>query len=472
MSTDAKTTHLKPGLNPNAALEVTSAICTDIRAAQFFTEDNAAAVRWVPEWGWIIFDGKRWLRDTAGLVYQAAENVGQHFREQALDYDDPNIAKALFKWAKHVEGSRGIRDFLTLCEWRLAMQVDDFDTHGFKFNTPSATLDFEGLDAEAEVPNYAAHNSANNLTRLCATPWNMNAAAPTWATFLERVLPDEDVRAFVQMAVGYSILGLTAEQCFFVLYGSGANGKSTFLNVLQNVLGVDYATQVSADTFMPQQAGRIRSDLARLRGMRLVVAIETAEGKRLDEPMVKALTGGDRIVAEHKYKTPFSYRPEFTIFFATNHRPRVTDTSPAMWRRVRLIPFTVTVPPEEQDPHLEQKLMREAEGILNWVIEGAIAYQRAGRLYTPEAVTAATDAYRLDEDIIGRFLEEACYVAPVASCSKRDLYEAYVRHAEGNGERPYSQRRFSGVIGDKGFDSVRAGQGQHMWLGLGVKEGS
>jgi len=458
----------RPGLKPGDPLEVQTSLCTDIRAAAFFADTCGPVVRWVPEWGWLTWDGTRWAVDTTGLVHEAAECVGPCFRQLATEYEHPKAAEALFKWARQTETARGIRNFLELAQHRLSMRVDEFDVNHWRVNCPNCTLSFFGLDEAAEIPRHEPHNSADYITKCAATPWVMGAPAPTWARFLEDILPSPEVRAFVRRAVGYSLLGSTCEQCFFVCHGGGCNGKSTFFRVIQKTVGPDYVVQSSPETFMQQQGNRIRADLARLRGVRFVSAIETADNRRLDEAMVKGATGGDPIVCEHKFRAPFQYDATFKIWIVTNHRPRVHDTSNAMWRRVRLIPFTVTIPEDKRDPDLETKLLREREGILDWAVTGAVDYVRHG-LKAPAEVTAATESYRCEEDTLGRFLEERCVVAPNTQVARKDLYDAFRAWAEANGEHPMTQTRFSRLVRERDFDEYKDGRGSRFWLGVGVQ---
>jgi len=444
-------------------LVVETTLCTDVQAATRFAEMAGGAVRWVPEFGWLVWDSTRWRRDAAGVVFALAEGVGQKFRELAPQYRNPEAARVLFKWARTCESSRGIANFLQLAQHRLAREVEQFDTDPLVLNTPAGTLSFQGAD----MPRVRPHAQTDNLTKCTVAAWEPDAAAPRWCAFLEEILPNPDVRAFVRRAAGYSLLGTTREQCFFLCHGSGCNGKSTFLSVLLKVIGPDYALQCAAETFMQQRSDRIRADLARLRGIRFVSAIETSENRRLDEAMVKAMTGGDALVAEHKYKEPFQFFPEFKFWLATNHRPRIHDASHAMWRRVRLIPFEVTIPEDRRDPDLEAKLLEEAPGILAWLAAGAAEYLLSG-LKAPAAVTAATDEYRNEEDVLGKFLEDVCVVAPTARVSKRDLHETYTKWCEDNGEKPLSQGVFSRKIAGKGFDQYREHPGTRFWIGVGL----
>jgi len=205
---------------------------------------------------------------------------------------------------------------------------------------------------------------------------------------------------FMQRAVGYALTGDVGEQCLFVMWGTGANGKSTFVETLHALLG-DYAQKAEMRTLLHRDTDTVRNDLARLRGARLVSAVEIGRGKRLNEELVKELTGGDTITARFLVREYFEFRPEFKLFLAVNHKPQIHGTDEAIWRRVKLVPFNVYIPPEERDKALGGKLRAELPGILNWALEGCLEWQRGG-LREPEEVIAATADYRREQDLFPR----------------------------------------------------------------------
>jgi putative DNA primase/helicase len=207
---------------------------------------------------------------------------------------------------------------------------------------------------------------------------------------------------FLQTACGWAITGNTSGQVMFILFGSGANGKSTFLNTIQTLLG-DYTVTTQTKTFLKQNVERISNDIARLRGTRFVTATETEQGKRLYEPVIKQITGNDKLTARFLFSEYFSFYPTFKIFMAANHKPNIKGVDYGIWRRIRLIPFTTTIGREQQDIELESKLLKEASGILNWLIEGAMRRKRE-RLVTPDIISNATDEYRAEMDVIGNFM--------------------------------------------------------------------
>jgi putative DNA primase/helicase len=218
---------------------------------------------------------------------------------------------------------------------------------------------------------------------------------------------------------GYALTGDTREQVLFILYGTGANGKSTFLEVLRALLG-EFARQTDFSTFLVRSSDTVRNDLAKLAGARFVTAVEAEEGRRLDEALVKQLTGGDRITARFLYKEFFEYDPQFKIFLATNHKPVIWSPGEAIWRRIRLIPFAVTIPEAEQDHTLVAQLCTELPGILRWAVQGCLAWQQEG-LGIPEEVQQATAAYRQDMDALAGFLASCCVKGPDEQATSKAL---------------------------------------------------
>ena len=223
--------------------------------------------------------------------------------------------------------------------------------------------------------------------------------------FLDRIMEGKpQVANFLRRLIGYSLTELTIEQILVILWGQGSNGKTTLLEVIEEMMG-DYAQHTPASTFMVQRGDQIRNDIARLQGARLVVATETETAKRLSESLVKSLTGGDSVTARFLHKEFFEFKPQFTPFLMTNHKPLIYGVDHAIWRRVKLIPFTVTIPDEEQDKELPEKLRKELPAILSWAVMGCLEWQQVG-LKEPTEVTVATETYRSEMDILGEFFEE------------------------------------------------------------------
>jgi putative DNA primase/helicase len=303
-------------------------------------------------------------------------------------------------------------------------------------------------------------------------PYDPAAAAPRWQAFLERVLPDEELRLYLQRLAGYALTGSTAEQRLTFFLGAGANGKSTLVNVLLSIIGDDYAQQAPPTTFLERRPDGIPNDVARLRGARLVVVTETNEGRRLNESLVKAMTGGDRLVARFMRGEFFEFQPEFTPILVTNHLPNVRGTDHALWRRIDVVPFTVTIPEEEWDRELADALRtEEATGILAWAVAGCASWREHG-LARPEAVIRATSGYRDEQDALAAFINESCVSGPRHHVAAGLLYARYATWAKDNGLEPITQQSFGRKLTEKGFRTGKRTAGKRFWLGIAVSKPS
>ena len=289
---------------------------------------------------------------------------------------------------------------------------------------------------------------------------------PTWLAFLERVTDgDHDLQDYLQRAVGYCLTGCTREHVMFFLYGTGSNGKSVFINTISGMMG-SYAVTAPMDTFLASNVERHPTELAMLRGARLVVAMETEEGRRWSEARLKALTGGDRITARFMRQDFFEFTPKFKLMIAGNHKPSLRSVDEAIRRRMHLIPFTVTIPPEERDERLAEKLKAEWGGILQWAIDGCLEWQRVG-LNPPEAARKATDDYLAAEDAFALWLEECCEQTDMAHETTADLFASWKGWAERTGEFVGTQKRFAQTMLDRGFEAKRqGGTGKRGFAGI------
>ncbi len=263
---------------------------------------------------------------------------------------------------------------------------------------------------------------------------------PTWLRFIEDVTAgDAELQRYLARIAGYCLTGVTTEHVMFFLYGTGANGKSVFLNTLAAVWG-DYATHAPIDAFMETRGERHPTDLAKLRGARLVIATEVGQGRRWDEAKIKALTGGDTISARFMRQDFFDYKPQFKLMIAGNHKPALRNVDEAMRRRIHLIPFTVTIPPEKRDQMLPDRLWAERDGILGWAIQGCVEWQKIG-LKPPASVLAATDEYFESQDAIKRWIEEECIQSERATVTTEEAFGAWKTWAEKQGEYVGSMKK-------------------------------
>lgn len=289
-----------------------------------------------------------------------------------------------------------------------------------------------------------------------------------WEAFLSRIFAgDGELIRFVQKAVGYSLTGSTEEQCFFILYGAGANGKSTLIQTISALLK-DYARQTPTETLLVQRGDGPRNDLARLQGARFVSASEVEGGRKLAEALVKQLTGGDTLTARYLYKEHFEFQPTFKIWLAVNHKPGVQGTDHAIWRRMRLLPFTVTIPAAEQDKRLTEKLQAEQPGILRWAVEGCRAWQQEG-LEPPSAVKRATGDYRAEMDVIAAFIQDCCVLGDTHEVSSKALYEEYTGWCAQMDETPVTRKALATVLKERGCISGHNRSGG-VWCGIALRE--
>jgi len=284
--------------------------------------------------------------------------------------------------------------------------------------------------------------------------YDEGARCPQWHKFLKQIFKgNTQLIRFVQKAMGTCLTGDTSIQSMFIFHGSGANGKSTFVNTIGKVLG-DYATTTPTDTFLLKKGDQPTNDVARLKGKRFVSATETEMGGRLAEALVKRLTGGDMMSARFLYGEYFEFRPTFKIVMATNHKPKVSGIDEAIWRRLKLIPFEVTIPPEKQDLYLQEKLEKELHGILAWMVEGCLLWLNEG-LGHVDAVDRAVKEYRGQMSAIEAFMESECVRDINGRVKIADLYQAFVSWCEGTNERVISKRAFGMRLDEMNVEKYR-----------------
>ena len=299
----------------------------------------------------------------------------------------------------------------------------------------------------------------------------VGALHPQWSAFLDRITAgNAELQDFLQRYIGYCCTGLTTEHAFIFAYGTGANGKSTFINTLVRIFG-DYAAVADTGTFIASNTERHPADLAKLRGARLVVAQETQKGRRWDEVRIKALTGGDKLTARFMRQDFFDFAPTFKLFIAGNHKPRLGSIDEAMRRRLLLAPFTVRIPPGERDPDLAEKLWGERAAILRWCLDGCLTWQRDG-LAPPACVRDATDEYFRSQDTFGEWLEDAIEDADDRAFTRMSaLFASWKGWCEERNTKPGSTMALSGMLEDRGYEKQReTGTGQRGFARITLKK--
>jgi putative DNA primase/helicase len=345
-----------------------------------------------------------------------------------------------------------------------------------KLHVQSDTLDenrdlagcSDGYVLDLKTGSLSSDDSNFIVTKKFGTNFTQGSTCPEWMKFLQRIFDeDSELINFIQRAVGYSLTGSISEQCLFILIGTGANGKSTFLRVLQHLLG-DYAGTISMQGLMVQRYGSQTNDLAHLCGKRFVVASEGERAQSLAESKIKLMTGGDRIACRPLYKDFFEYIPEFKLWLATNDLPTISGTDEAIWRRIRVIEFPITILPEQQDKRLADRLISELPGILQWAIQGLIEWRKIG-LSPPECVSQSTKNYRNDNDTIGQWKESACIFESGLRTSMKELYESYKFWCENSSLDALPNTAVGKELTRLGYKTVKTKKGNDR-MGIGLKQ--
>jgi len=435
--------------------------------------------------GWILWTGRFWRPDPTGegsiatgfvdglsrLIAQESATLARRAAHEADEDRRKSLmtqAEALLKWAVQSENERTIAAGLKLTKHALLIEYSHLNTDPWLFNVQNGTLDLRtGL--------LHPHNPTDLITFLAPVIYDPVAACPAWERFLSEVFAgDTDLVAFIQRAVGWSLTGVVKERALFFLYGdTGKNGKTTLVEAIMKLVGVcgessyGYGRKVGADTFMksknPEDNQRKAATLA---GPRFVCTSEVDEEHRLNEQLIKDITGGDTIEGRRLYQEAFTFKPQFKPWMYGNHKPEIRGTDDAIWSRVRLVPFEVSFKGRE-DLHLPDRLEAELPGILNWAIQGCLDWQRHG-LQPPAKVQAATQAYRDEMDVFGPFVRECCVVHPNAEVWASDLLKAYKAWCLDGGLKEYSQHKLGRYLTAKGYP-VDGSSGRIKRLGIGLR---
>ncbi len=435
---------------------------TEFYNANRFVEAWKGKALYCKPWDtWLVYQDGKWERDNREKTLALAKEVILSYYGQAEKITDDNDRKALVRWALKCETKTALNNMVDLARHDLSVLPEELDKDLYLLNLKNGTYD---LIADTLL----AHNPEHLLTMMADVEYNPEAKCPKWLEFLNTIFNrNQDLIEFIQRAVGYSLSGDTGEDCFFILYGGGMNGKTTFLNTVQAILG-DYGAQATADTFLFKEKGEgPRNDIARLNKKRVVIASEFPEGKKFNTALIKALTGRDKITARFLYRETFEFSPTFKIWIATNSKPIVTEDTIAFWRRVKLIPFEVQIPEGERIPHYEDILLEERSGILNWALEGFRKWKRE-RLGTTKEILEAVKEYKSDMDILEEFILERCEEGPKQAVAFKDLYKAYIEWASENQETVISKQQFGRRLEDRG-KKKEIRENKRIWRGIGLK---
>ncbi|GAN35009.1 MAG: hypothetical protein DYG83_18335 [Candidatus Brocadia sp. AMX2] len=436
---------------------------TDLGNARRLVSQHANKIRFCFAWKkWLVWDGKIWRIDNDGKILRLAKDTIRCLYEEAGEIADKYERQTLAKWAIASEAENRLRAMISLAQSEPSVPIspDRLDINPFFLNCLNGTIDLR-------TGQLKPHDPQDYITKIIPVEYTPDSQCSLWIEFLETIFNwNYDLIQYVQRAVGYSLTGDVTEQCLFLLHGTGSNGKSTLLSCLSMLLG-DYAQTADFETFLIRKSETVRNDLARMTGKRFISAIEVEGERRLAEVLVKQLTGGDTITARFLFGEYFDFKPTFKIWLAANHKPNIKGTDYAIWRRIKLIPFNVTISEDKKDQKLLEKLKAEMSGMLTWAVQGCLQWQKNG-LQTPDDVSRATNNYKAEMDAIGAFLSECCVLIPDAKVPAGKLYETYKRWCEQSGEYILSQRSFGTRLSERGFE--RKQSSGHWWKGIGICE--
>ena len=410
---------------------------------------------------WYVWTGKVWAMDESGEVKKLADDICEDLKREAWQIQDDDLQQQALKFAKRTAGSTAKEAMVKECQHLQGIPAspDEFDSYTEYLNCQNGIINLRNGELMPHDGNFM-------MSKICNCEYDVTHKKPKmWLKFLDDVTNgDKDLQEYIQRSIGYSISGSNKEQCAYFLYGMGNNGKSTFLDTVADILG-NYAMNVQPDTLMLQSrlgsaGGGANSDIARLKSARFITCEEPTEGMRLNEGLLKQLTGGSKVTARHLYGDEFEFTPEFKIWIATNHKPTIRGTDFGIWRRIKLLPFEVNIPADKVDKNLKYKLRQEFPQILAWAVDGCIKWLKDG-LHEPERVLDATKEYKQEMDLVAGFIEQ-CVMIDYASnehIMASDLFAVYSKWAKQNNEYEMSSKKFFIEAAKKLPEKGRSGKG-------------
>jgi putative DNA primase/helicase len=433
---------------------------TDTDNAERFARRFGGKVIYTRGQGWLVYDGKRWRRDDLLQVTELAKETARRIARESRHLDDNDARAARSKFSAHSLGKGALDRMLDLAKSLVSVEDNRLDADPWLLNVENGTIDLRtGLREK--------HDQRDLLTKLVPVRANRRAEYPLFKKFLHRITgEDADLQTFIQKALGYSLAGITDEQAFFFVHGkSGNNGKSTLVNLIRDMLG-DYGCHTPTETLLTKQYdNNIPVDLARLAGARMVTAVEANFNRHLDEAKIKTMTGGEPIVARFMRQNLFEFDPEFKLWLVANDRPRVRGTDDAFWRRVRVIPLDVEIPPGERDPKLPEKLRAEWPGILAWAVRGCRKWQAQG-LTQPPVVRSATKGWQREMDALKKFVAEQLVIAPGLKILSSQLFDRYKKWCADHGEEALTVQDFKAKLQETLDVTHTRTKGRSWWRGI------
>ena len=433
---------------------------TDLSNGVRLAKRHGKNLRYTAAADWMVWKKCRWWIDEKNLAAQfLAKETAKSIYDEIRDASD---RAAMFKHAKYSESRKGIDGMLYMAksEPGIPAILTDFDTDPLLLNMQNGTLDLRTGDLRT-------HQREDLITKLVPIDYDPNAEFERWDRFLTEVTAgDLELIGYLRRLVGYLLTGLTNEHALHFLFGLGANGKSVFCEIIAALLG-EYAAICSPELIMLKRHQGIPNDIARLRGIRAAFMNETAEGARFDEAKLKDLTGSDSLTGRFLHREFFDFVPTHKLLIRGNHKPAINGTDEGIWRRLHLVPFTVSITPEQQDRELLTKLKTELPGILRWALSGCLEWQREG-LKTPSVILDAVREYREESDTLGQFLADQCEIRPNSQVAARAFFQRYQQFCERTSERWMSAKDLPHEMQRRGFESTRKTAGM-VYLGIELK---
>lgn len=439
--------------------------CDDVGNMHRFIEHNQDRLRYIVEKSkWAVWDGTRWNINRETEVFKMAIDTACRIYEEASTCPTEEGRKRLASWANQSQAHHRIKTMVTM-----ASKYPEMTSHAYQFDTDLSIVNCVNGVLDLRTRQLEKHSSTHLITKRAAVSYDDGAKCPQFFRFLNEVFSgDKELIRWIQLALGYTMTGLSSEQTFFIAYGTGANGKSTLFELLLEILG-DYGRSAEFETFLSQEKSNIRvmESVAKLQGIRFALASETDSARRFSEALVKKITGNDTITGSFLYGSSFEFRPEFKLWLLANHLPIAKDGSHGFWRRVKVVPFSKQFDLADIDQTLPDRLRTEKEGIFAWLVRGAHDWleardnpSRESALGTSQAVEEATNLYRSDHDLFSHFISECIADEPTATTKAADLYEAYLEWCQNNGHSDScSNVIFSSRLQERGYSKRRKSSG-------------
>lgn len=441
----------------------------DIRAGRLFAKAMRGKLAYVaPRNCWLKWNGTVWDWCNKGEETQSAKRVADKILDHMSERykADPERGKKALAWAMGLQGIKRLEAMIQLAKSEDGMTIG----HMSELDADNWLLGVRNGVVDLRTGALLAPDPAMLITRQCNAEYHRDAKCPTWEKFLDDIFQgDTETVEYIRRALGYSLTGVTTEEVLFICFGHGANGKSVLGNAISTIMG-GYAQAAPPSLLTIRQAGDAgpRNDIARLCGARYLGINETGQGDRLDEQVVKMLAGRETLSARYLHQEFFDFQPTAKPWLRTNHRPIIVGEDDGIWRRVHLIPFRRQFAEHERDPWLEQKLLEERDGILHWLIEGCLEWQRDG-LKPSATVRRESAAYRKESDLLGEFLEDKTLRGPDARVEQGKLYGLWKAWNEANGTRAGSKASFSRKLNERGHGEAKS-NGTRFYAGLHLRE--